>query len=456
MLGGIPKTMVLRLGWTSGAMAAMQVLRLVNNVVLARLLAPPVFGLIMIAYTVKTGIELLSDAGIGQNIVSNKDGEKRDFIDTAWTLQVVRGILLGLACALFSSAIASFFGEPQLAAILPVMALLFVFSGFGSLGRALLQKRLAVVRADLFEFSMLLFTVVTQIGLALITPTVWSLVIAGVLSGAAWMVASYFLVPGIRHRLYINIAYAKQIFHFSKWIFLATAIYFFAWNFDRLYFAKQISLAELGIFAIVRSLTDMVTTSVTRFTNHLLFPTVAAMEGTVHEVRGKLLHGRRTLLLLVAIGLGGLVAVSDVIVEILYDDRYLAAATILPLLLIGVWFAILCTVNDSILLGSGRPAFPAYGNGAKLITYVVGVPLAYFHSGFIAAILVLVAGDIVRYVVLWAFSRRQHLAFGRDDLALTMLFVIALIGFRETLTAIGFTGGMDALSPVFGPEYWLQ
>ena len=40
----------------------------------------------------------------------------------------------------------------------------------------------------------------------------------------------------------------------------------------------------------------------------------------------------------------------------------------LPLMLLGVWVAVLCTVNDSVMLGMAKPAYPAIANGAKLLT----------------------------------------------------------------------------------------
>ena len=161
-------------------------------------------------------------------------------------------------------------------------------------------------------------------------------------------------------------------------------------------------------------------------------------------------------MLLVAIGLAGFVVISDFVIRLLYDTRYEIAAEILPLLLLGVWVSILCKVNDSVLLGMSRPAYTAIANAAKLLTYVVGVPIAFHYSGLMAAILVLNAGEVVRYVVLWLFSRRKHLAFGRDDLALTFLFLIAIVAGRELMSLVGLTGGIQSLFPMLGTEFWAQ
>ena len=160
------------------------------------------------------------------------------------------------------------------------------------------------------------------------------------------------------------------------------------------------------------------------------------------------------MLLLVAIGLAGFVALSDLVIYRLYDDRYVEAGIMLPLMLLGVWVAILSTVNDSVLLGTAKPAYPAIANAAKLATFIIGVPIAFHYYGLLVALIVLNAGEVVRYVVLWAFSRRQHLAFGRDDLALTILFLIAILAIRELFALIGLTGDLNALFPLLQPEAW--
>ena len=77
--------------WTVATYSASQLFRFVSSVILTRLLAPELFGLIAIIHSVRIGIELLSDVGIGQNVVYNKESDKPDFYNTAWSLQLIRG-----------------------------------------------------------------------------------------------------------------------------------------------------------------------------------------------------------------------------------------------------------------------------------------------------------------------------------------------------------------------------
>jgi len=140
---------------------------------------------------------------------------------------------------------------------------------------------------------------------------------------------------------------------------------------------------------------------------------------------------------------------APAIVGLLYDPRYSEAAVILPILCVGVWFGVLTSTNDSILMGLSRPAYPALSNAAKLVTYLVGAPLAFYFSGFLAAVAVISAGEIVKYVALWVLSHKEHLHFGRDDLVLTLIFVGAALISSELMHLAVSQGGVTSILSQF-------
>ena len=73
---------------------------------------------------------------------------------------------------------------------------------------------------------------------------------------AVTLIVSFLYIPGMRHRFIIDPESARELFHFGKWVYFSSIVYFFAMNFDRLYFAKEITLAQLGVYGIARNLAD--------------------------------------------------------------------------------------------------------------------------------------------------------------------------------------------------------
>ena len=447
MLRIFPKSLLINFGLTTVSYGVVQVLRLVNNVILARLLLPQLFGLMLIVNTLRTGVELLSDVGVSQNIVRSPRGDTPAFYDTAWTLQVLRGLVLGALCFFSSGVAARFFENPQLATILPVVALFFIVTGFDSTGRALLYKRAQIGRLSAIEVILALAGLLIHVVLALITPTIWALILGSLFVSVVTLVSSFLCVPGLRHRFRLDRDVVVEMFQFGRWIFISSIIYFAAMNFDRLYLAREIPLALLGVFGIARSLSDTISSFVNRIGTVILFPLVAQMEGSGNDVRLKLVKGRRVVLLGAALGLAVFTSLSDVIVRVLYDARYAQATEILPVLALGVWFVIIAGINDSILVGIGQPRPVAAANAMKLACYVVGVPIALGQFGFNAAIMVFSAGEFVRYVTLWLLGRRAGIGFVRDDFVATILFVVGVVVFREGLAFVGLTSGMAGLFP---------
>jgi O-antigen/teichoic acid export membrane protein len=81
-------------GTTVGAYGAGRVVRLAGSITLARLLSPELFGIIAIVNSIRTGIDLISDVGVAQSIIQNKNGENPEFYNSGWTLKAVRGATL--------------------------------------------------------------------------------------------------------------------------------------------------------------------------------------------------------------------------------------------------------------------------------------------------------------------------------------------------------------------------
>ena len=406
--------------------------------VLARLLSPDLFGVMLIVNTVRTGVDLLSDVGIGQNIVSNKDGHLPGFYSTAWTLQIIRGLLLSV---IFSSAaipISRIYGEPALSYIIPISSLYFIFSGLEPPSRFIFQKRMQVDRLSVLEVSVFATLSLFQIILAILWPTVWALVYGGVMSSIILTTVSYIMLPVPNPKLMIDLVYARRILSFGKWIFLSTSVYFFASNLDRLYMGRYVPLALLGVYGVARSLSDILSQLAVKLTQGIVFPMVAASELDHDAMRTKVNSAKSKFLPLAAIGTSVFAASSGLIVDLLYDDRYRTAALFLPILTLGIWFGVLASLGEALMLGIRRPGYGAMGNTAKLVWLSVTLPVSFQYSGLIGALWSLVISDIGRYLILAAGQVKTNLSSWRQEILATFLFVIIFLALRLVIWGCGF------------------
>ncbi len=425
--------------WTVGTYSLSVVVRFFTNVGLSRLVPPEIFGIGLIVVTLRNGIELVFDAGIGQNIVQNPAGDTRAFRDTAWTIQFFRCLFLYGLLTLLAGPLTDFYELPRGA--IQLAAVTFIFSSVSSLSLYVLQRRLQFARFNLFELAMDVVGAVAILTLTYFSPTIWSFLIAGVI-GTAVRVAGTYLMPDARSWFAWNKDYVREILSFGKWIYLSSLLAFACASFDKLFLGQYIPFAVLGVYGLARNMAELPSALFARIGYSLLFPLVSAHQsGARHELRGRLASVRIKLLGLCALALAFGAAFADVFINIVYDSRYHDAGWMLAPMLVGTWFAILCTTNDYALLGTGRALYGAAGNVAKLITLVVATPLALGAFGLIGAIAVVGGSELARYVPILVGQRREGLSFLIQDIACTLLLLAAL----AAITALRYEAGFGTV-----------
>lgn len=424
-------------GWVIAQYGYVQLVRLLLNIVLARLLAPAIFGVMALITTLRTGVELLTDIGIGQSIVVARRGEEPGFVSTAWTVQVGRGALLfaiGLAAAW---PLGHWYAQPEIAPVFAAMSTLFLIGGLTPPVRQLMQRRRLMRQAAVFEILVATAGALANVGFALVMPTIWGLAWATIVGALFTLAASFLVLPLPSLRLRIDPEHARAITSFGKWIFVSSIVYFFATNFDRLYLPTRMSFTLFGVYGIARTIADAATQLVQRLATMIVFPAVAQMGDAAPARLGSVRALRRWATLAMAVGFGGLIAASDLFIAFAYDDRYAAATLLAPLLLVGAWFSVQAATAEAVLLGLSRPDHIAGGNFVKFAWIVALLPLSLPHGGLLAALAVIAFSDLPRYFWLTIHQYRAGLGFWRQDAATLVVLLAVALATRVFLWEVG-------------------
>lgn len=413
--------------WTVLSYGAGQSLRVVNSLVLTRLLLPAAFGEMALVTTLIVGMALLSDLGLGPNVIQSRHGDEPDFLNTAWTLQSMRGVAMWLIAVLLSWPASRFYHDHSLVYVLPVLALSTIVTGFNSTGLLTLSRHMGVRRQFAIEISTQLVGLVVTIAWACLWPSVWALVGGTLLSGLYRLTISHHkrLVPGVANRFRWHRESLREIVHFGKWIVLGTACFFFASQADRLILGKCVSYTVLGIYLIAFQISDVPRCIIAAFSQRVGYPFVAKI---IHlplpEFRAQYLRYRGYALLAGAALLSSMVVWGDLLIVKLYPARYIGAAVIIPILALGLWHTLLYTTTAPVLFSLGKSKYNAIGNGAYAVAMLVGIPVAFHYFGLRGAVIAVAAGDLPLYAVTQFGATREGVRPLWQDAQLTAAFLV--------------------------------
>lgn len=413
--------------WTIIGYGASQVLRLGSNLILSRLLVPEFFGLMALVNVFIMGLHLFSDIGIGPSIIQNKRGDDPEFLNTAWTIQIFRGLILWLGSILIAWPISHIYNEPRLLWLIPVVGLGTVINGFHSTALFTLNRQIAVAKLAIFELAGQLISLTVMVILAWFTRSIWALVIGTIVSEVYQLVWSHRLIPGQSNRFAWDKEAVKSIISFGKWIFFSTALTFLASQADRLILGKLLTVAQLGIYGFAYTLADMPRSVILALSGKVIFPAFSKLADLPRETfRAKILKNRKPLLLALAVGLTFLVSFGDILIYTLYDKRYEQAGWMLPIIALGIWHTTLYSTMSPALLALGKPIYSTQGYLLTLITISIGLPIGYSLGQMVGAVIAVAVGDIPFYVVTMYGLWREGVNCLKQDIWATAVFLSLL------------------------------
>jgi O-antigen/teichoic acid export membrane protein len=411
--------------WTLVGYMGGQIIRLASNLVLTRMLFPAAYGKMALVGIFLQGLQMFSDVGVGPSIIRSERGDDPSFLNTAWTIQVMRGFALWGCAILLAAPMAKLYQAPDLKWLLPVVGFTAVIGGFNSTSVFSLSRHIRLAEQTVLELSTQFVTVVTMVGWAFVDRSVWALVAGNIASSIFRMIGSHYLMRSHRNRLHWDRECAKALFQFGRWIFISTVLTFFAGQADRLIFGVKIPLSFLGVYATAAMLAAMPTQAIIRIAGPVTFSVYSRLgeaRGSIESVFGRF---RLPLLIFGAWTVTGMIVTGPELVRLLYDPRYVAAGWILQMLAVSAWFEILETTNGSALLALNKPAWVAAGNGAKLIGIAAFIPLGFYFGGFRGALYGLIGSEMMRYTITAVAIRLQGFGVLALDLGVTALAAVA-------------------------------
>lgn len=386
---------------TITAAGVMNVIRLGGNVCLTRLLTPDAFGFMSLVGAMMAGLQMFSDIGIGPSLIQH-DREDEEFVNTAWTMQVFRGVTLWVCACILAWPVAAFYHESELIYLIPVVGFCAVLGGLESTALFTAQRKIALFRFLVVEVGSYAVSVVVMVAWALVWHTVWALVAGGLTQAALKTILSRVLFPDVRNRFCWNREAYIGLLHFGKWIFLSTMMTFLSMQGDRLLLGKFATITELGIYSIAISLAQAPRRIFDRLANQIVFPAISHVVRGGASVHAQADRARRTLIRLMAPPLALLIGAGPPLIHLLYDSRYQDAGLFLTVFAAGVWFQVIAASYGCVFFAVGQPRLVTAATLTKAAVYLIFFIPAYHMGGIFGAVVLSAITDVVTLLVCFA------------------------------------------------------
>jgi PST family polysaccharide transporter len=304
---------------------------LLSTIALARLLLPSDFGLVAIASAIAMIFALITELSLSQALVQHDDPTEEHY-HTAFTLNLIRAVVLAAFVGILAWPIAQLYDDPRLFPIIISLAI-------GTFAGGLINPKLARFERDLdfrqlvtVSFAEKLAGSLIAIGLALIWRSYWALVIGQIASQVARTAASYML---IRYRPRLMLGKARDLISFSVWLTLGQMVQAVNWRSDPLILGYFLNTRTVGHFTMAGRISEMITGDLMQQILRVVFPALSKLKHEAERFRRAYLTSQSMFCLIAFPIAAGLFALANPLVVLVLGAKWEPVVPVLQVLAIG-------------------------------------------------------------------------------------------------------------------------
>ena len=269
--------------WVFALRITKQIFYIIRLIILARILAPADFGLLGIAMLTMMTLETFSQTGFQAALIQKKE-DINAYLNSAWTVGILRGFILFIILYFIAPYVAAFFNSPQAKPIIQVIGFAILINAFTNIGVVYFQKELEFKKQFIYQFSGTLADFVIAVSAALLLRSVWALVFGLLAGNAARLVVSYFIHPYKPH-ISFDIVKLKELFGFGKWVLGSSILIFLITQGDDIFVGKLLGTTMLGFYQLAYKISNTPATEITHVISGVTFPAYSKLQDDIPRLR---------------------------------------------------------------------------------------------------------------------------------------------------------------------------
>ncbi|MBQ8228024.1 MAG: lipopolysaccharide biosynthesis protein [Clostridia bacterium] len=370
--------------WSFAAELSAKLIVPVSNMILARILAPEIFGIIATINMIISFADMISTAGFQKYLVQHQYQDKAELhrgASVAFWTNLGISLLAWVIIALFRNQISDALGNPGYGVALAVAALTLPLTSFSSIQESLFQKNLNYKILFIKRLSVSLLPLVVTVPLALLGFQHWSLII-GNLAGGLLKAILLTYASDWKPNLFYSFKILKKMLSFSIWTLLETIALWASNYIDILIISNVLGSYYTGLYKNSQSTVTSILTIVTGATTSVLFSSLSRCQDDQEKFEKLFFEFQKNVAMFV-LPLGvGIFCFRDLVTALLLGKQWMEAADF-----VGIWglcTSIVCvfgTFSREVYRSKGKPKISLLAQLLHLV-FVIPVCLYSVKQGF--------------------------------------------------------------------------
>jgi len=416
------KNIYSNISWVFTGNTANYAVNFIGGIILARLLAPEEFG-VLLTIQIFTGLAgFFAGGGMVQALIRTKTVAKKDY-DVVFTLQFLAGTIIYSIFYSLSPWFSQWYNNDIYTNLIRVSAISFIYRPLVNLPSSMLQREMRFQLKIFIDFTSLLVSVISSIVLAKKGHGVWSLVWGGII-GSLTNIILLFITTKWSPKLCFDFKYGKHLAHYGMLKALGDIVLYLRNQASIFILSRTLGPASVGLYNKGESLATMPHTFFLGSVQPVVFR-VLSIEQDNHDRCQYIYFKSITLLALYATPIYiGLLWLSEPVIKVLYGDRWIEAATPLMILTYAWPFWMISTLSSCVLAARNWLQRDLFVLISSLIIMCLSIIIAlpYGLSGIAFAVLFTTAYTAIHEFFLATSSINAK----RINLLITLIPIILL------------------------------
>jgi len=374
--------------WMTAMNVGDRILQLLLLVVLARLLDPADFGLMGIALVTIHGLRRFTNLGLEEALIQDREDDVDEYLNTAWMLNVSRGVLIAVVAFLAAPVVAGFTGEPRATPIIRVIGISPVLLQLRNPGAVYFKKNLEFEKQFLFKMGGSIANFSVAIVIALTWQNVWALVLGYVASDLTRGVLSYALHE-YRPWPSFDLDIAKELVGYGKWVTGSRILHFFINEGDDAIVVWLLGAASLGFYQLAYRFAMAPAQELTQIVSSIMFPAYSKLQDDVDALRSAFFRTIKiTTFISFPVGFG-MAAVAPTFVAAFFGQQWLPMVPVLQIIAINGVLISFTSAFGSVWMAMDRPDYLTKVGLVRLplmVAVLIPATQAYGITGAAAAV----------------------------------------------------------------------